>query len=133
MLTQYRTEDIPFHEKKRKTTVNQKFFIKKNSVFKDWKEDQQKTLEECLDHDVRHWRVGKFIKDIFEQDKVQDIVHDNYELLKTLEIYYASKCDFPYINDLGFDEFLNDFKLMDGNLTKAKKKINFDSATNKQV
>lgn len=63
MQTQYRTSDIPGFVKQGKSRQLVRSFKKATSVFKDWKEDDDKKIEQCLDHDFPLWKVPRFVKD----------------------------------------------------------------------
>jgi hypothetical protein len=38
-------------------------FKKDASVFKDWKEDTVYSLKRCFEHDMKYWKVPRFVKD----------------------------------------------------------------------
>ena len=43
--------------KELKINTEAQSFLRKISVFKDWKEDNQKIINESLNHDLRFWKI----------------------------------------------------------------------------
>jgi hypothetical protein len=102
--------------------------MKKNSIFKFWMEDNTLKLEQAMNNDFSCWKVPKFIKDILELDKVMDLIKEHFGTLKTIHVYYAGKSNFPYIQMMEFNMFLNDFKLVEKGQTSQFYDTNFVSA-----
>ena len=58
-------------------------FSKENSVFKEWKLDNQALLKRCLDSDSFHWKVHKdMIKDKQLYKELLEIIGKNYGIIK---------------------------------------------------
>lgn len=54
----------------RKELVKKKIerhFHKASSVFAKWQEDTPKILSDCVEHDLKYWKIHRFIKDPEEQ------------------------------------------------------------------
>lgn len=116
-IAPYRSEDIPVHVKTYGTLSTEIVFKKNKSVFKDWKDNTDKILGACLDHDTANWKIPKMPKfktDLEELDLVKDIIKTNIELLKIIHIYYASENAFPYASNLAIQNFVAQFKITDG-------------------
>lgn len=64
-----REDEIPLFEKANKSKVQQRVFKKDASVFRDWKEDTTKTLENMFLDDIRFWKISRFIKDDNDRER----------------------------------------------------------------
>lgn len=70
-----------------KETQNNNFerkFDRKNSVFKDWKGDNIKKLQEGFLYEVKFWKVPKFVKDEEEVKEIIEYMKQHIEFLKSL-------------------------------------------------
>jgi len=79
------------------TTVD--VFKKNKSVFKDWKENTEKTLAACVEHDMKLWKIPnmpRFIKEPEEYADVVKLMEQYIEVLMIVHIYYASEGAFPH-------------------------------------
>ena len=63
-----REEGVPNFIKNIKTTAIIRQFNKENSIFADWKADNENTALNCIEHDLELWHGDKFIKE--EEDLV---------------------------------------------------------------
>ena len=61
-------------------------FDKNKSVFKDWKMDKAKTIQDGLIDEIQYWNVPNFVKDEDEVDKITKFLKEEAEFLKTLFI-----------------------------------------------
>ena len=52
-VVDFRHEDLAYYTKPRKSLVVARRFVKENSVFNEWKQDNQASIETCLDHDFQ--------------------------------------------------------------------------------
>jgi hypothetical protein len=73
------------------TKIEAIYFNKKESVFKEWREDSDALLDKACDHDFKNWKGAKFIKDPKMLYDVEELIKDNYTVLKAIYIYYAAK------------------------------------------
>jgi len=62
-IVKVRDEPIPKISKQLEKELTSKNFSKEHSVFRDWKEDTPQTIQGCLNHDFRYWKINKFVKD----------------------------------------------------------------------
>ena len=58
-----REEVVPNFIKNIKTTAIIRQFHKENSIFADWKADNENTAINCIEHDLELWHADKFIKE----------------------------------------------------------------------
>ena len=68
-IVNMREDEIPLFEKANKSKVQQRVFKKDASVFRDWKEDTSKTLENMFLDDTRFWKIARFIKDDNDRER----------------------------------------------------------------
>jgi len=62
LVVPQRIDIIPSNNKERKIIEKVREFYKQKSVFKDWVEDTEEILEQCMEHDFKHWKLEKFVK-----------------------------------------------------------------------
>lgn len=55
-------------------------------MFRDWKEDDDRIIRECFEHDFECWKLQKFVKDPVEQEKIKAIMIENGDFLKSMFI-----------------------------------------------
>ena len=122
-IAPFRSEEIPLNPKTYGTLTTEIVFKKNKSVFKDWKENTDKILKACAEHDFECWKIPNMPKfrDDDELKRVKDIIAKNIEILKIIHIYYASENNFPYAGALSIQAFLSAFKITDANTTKEFK------------
>ena len=121
----FRTENIPIFVKTFGSKTNEIVFKKNNSVFKNWLDlDTIKKQEESTKHDFEYWKLEKFCKDEYDQQKTREIIAQNFDTLKILQLYFASRSSFPYINNYEFGQFVLKF-----NLTETNETVSYISAT----
>lgn len=77
-----REDEIHLFEKDNKSKVQQRVFKKDTSVFRDWKEDTTKTLENMFLDDIRFWKIGRFIKDDNDRENTMQVVGKYFLKLK---------------------------------------------------
>lgn len=77
ILVQKRDEEPAVRAKTVKTRTFIRVFDKRNSVFRDWLPDTKEVLFESMDHDMKLWRCGRFIKSDFELESVMEAVKNN--------------------------------------------------------
>ena len=68
-------------------------------MFKDWKENTEKTLAASVEHDMKLWKIPnmpRFIKEPEEYEQVVKLMEQYIEVLMIVHIYYASEGSFPY-------------------------------------
>lgn len=53
-------------------------FQKPLSVFKDWKEDTEKTIRDCFIHDTKYWKVKRLCNDYDTYNSVCDLIKLRY-------------------------------------------------------
>lgn len=104
-------------------------FKKEHSVFRDWKEDTNSTLDQCFEYDRAHWKLSRFIKDAGEQEKVEKVLRKHYKKLKRIFISEASRSRFPNIVGLAYGDYCNQCQVCDENLNLAGLDRQFTAAT----
>lgn len=103
-MTAFRDEDIPINVKTYGSKRIVYVFQKNNSVFRDWREDNQERLDEAVEHDLTYWKARKFIKkDVDDYENVEKLVKKHFEVLKVVHTYFASCSNYPYILPLEFN------------------------------
>lgn len=58
-------------------------FDKSKSVFKDWKVDRTKAIQDGFLDEISYWNVPNFVKDEDEQKQIARFLTENCEFLKT--------------------------------------------------
>lgn len=94
-------EIIPFF-KKMKNVVKERYWDLSNSVFKDWRKDNESIYEKCLEHDFKFWKVPKFLKDPDELEEVKKIIKAKLPILKDFYQYLIAISNFPGIVNFDF-------------------------------
>lgn len=113
-LARHRDEEVPIARKKhkKKLLVDRKF-VKEHSVFAQWRLDDDGTLRKCLAHDMRYWKVGKFVKQPSDLEAVVRRTRAHFEMLKNSHIVEASISYFPYISINEYMQFARRCNLID--------------------
>ena len=63
-IIDFRQEDVPPKDSRNSKRRTVKVFHKPNTVFRSWKEDDEKTRDQCLlDHDFNYWKLIGMVKD----------------------------------------------------------------------
>ena len=92
------------------------------SIFKDYKLDNADLLGRCFEYDWARCKVPKLIKDIGQQQKVQNILSSRYQVLKEIYKYYSSISPAGEIWSIGqlvFTDFCNEANLLDSTFRLA--------------
>ncbi|CAI2382226.1 unnamed protein product [Moneuplotes crassus] len=91
-------------------------FIKRNSVFKAWKEDTHDRLLRAFELDMAHSKISKFTgpKEIYEE--VTDLLYRHTSKIKDLFTYGIGNSSFPSISWLDFCDMCKAWKIVDKNL-----------------
>ena len=122
-ICDYRTEDPPILIKDLHYKQMQRVFNKDNSVFKDWKEDTELTLQLACESDLSNSKLSKIIKDPFELTKMYDGIYEEYKHIKLLFLQQSCHSVFPYITSIDFQQnFVSKFMPT----TTNKEKSHFD-------
>jgi hypothetical protein len=125
MVAPFRTEEIPIIIKEYGSKQNTISFKKNNSIFKNWVDlDTIKKIEMSTEHDFEIWKLEKFCKDEYDQQKTKELIMKHFDMLKTLHLYFASRSSFPYITNYEFNNFIATF-----GLTETNETVSFISAT----
>jgi len=105
----YRTEDIqPWLASIPNRIVN-RTFVKANSVFALWRDDNEATKAECLKYDMVNRKTSSYIKDLDEVDRVESVFTEYFHQLKEIFIESASRSlSFPKITPDGFNHLLKE-------------------------
>lgn len=85
------------------TKTTEIVFDKSDSVFKEWKEDTETSLEKSVTHDMERWKLAKFCKPATEAEQMAtiEVVKKHMDKIKMVHVFYASKSNYPYLkNDI---------------------------------
>jgi NLR family CARD domain-containing protein 3 len=117
----FRQEPIPKFVKPSEMCkqVKVRKFHKALSVWKDWKDDTEAIHRKCLIHDFRHWKIPRFIKDPNEQKAIEEVVTENFHLLKSEHLYLASCSIFPGTSLNQFTSYSKRARFQDKNINQS--------------
>ena len=79
-----RKEEISHFTKSMSSHLIQRKFDKDNSVFRDWKMDNQFTYKRCFEGDMNHWKVPKMKVKPEDLDEITELLESNYSELKEI-------------------------------------------------
>jgi hypothetical protein len=79
-----------------------RIFDKDNSVFKEWRLDNNKSLRKGFEEEIQYWKVPNFVKDEAECTKIAAYMMDNIEFLKSLFIIKSAQSYWPTIRWLNY-------------------------------
>ena len=98
-ISDFRQEDIPPKDAiSRKKKVVQTF-DKPASVFAQWKDDTDKTREQCLyEHDYIHWKLERFVKEHENKANIEKAIYDSFYFLKSCFIEMAAESAWPHLS-----------------------------------
>ena len=89
-------------------------FKKDASVFRDWKEDTQKSLENMFLDDIRFWKIARFIKDDNDRERTIQVVGKHFAKIKKIFTSLICQSAFPNITWIDFGSFCEKSKMNDG-------------------
>ena len=92
-------------------------FDRAKSVWKDWKVDDAKIIENCLKHDFTFWKIPRFVKDEQEIKNIQKVVTKYFPILKAEHILMACDSIFPASDRDIFTGFSRKAKFHDKNVS----------------
>jgi hypothetical protein len=101
---------VKLREYKKEGVVRQ--FDKNESIFKDWRECNQKSLLKGFEYELKYWRVPKFVKDTDMQKSIYNILTLNRDMIKTLFITLCAQSNFPALSWLDFQNFLEKLEIV---------------------
>lgn len=102
----HRRERVPLFVKQlKRKTADSGAFDRSQTVFKDWKPPNEKDLRSMLDHDSKHWKLPRFIKDEMELKDVFNVYLNNLSKLFNTFITLSAGSNFPGIAWLDFTKF----------------------------
>lgn len=96
-----------------KNVVKERYWDLSNSVYKDWRKDNEQIYEKCLEHDFKFWKVPKFLKDPDELEEVKKVIQSNFPILKDYYQYLIAVSNFPGIANFDFMQWTTDIKIPD--------------------
>jgi len=100
---------------------NQKPWSVKDSVFRDYKKEDEELWEKCFKFDWNSSRIPRFIKDERELQIIHDHLRSLYRAIKDTYKYFAAigvSGDLFSVPINAFTEFLNQAGIVDGKLIK---------------
>lgn len=99
------------------------------SIFKDYKQDSERLIDDCLEFDWRHSRIQNFVKSSEEILTLKELIRKNYSLIKVtfknLSAYGASEL-FSIGSNI-FTDFLNECKIFDSSYGLSDLGVNLNS------
>ena len=90
-LTDFRTEDPPILLKELRQKINQRVFRKDKSVFDQWAEDADLTLQLACESDLNYSHIERSVKDPNQKSEVYDYIHEKFAELKLIFLQYAAR------------------------------------------
>ena len=103
-ICDFRTEDPPVLIKDLSQKRVERVFNKENSVFKDWKEDTELSLQLTCECDIGNTKLSKVIKDPFELTAIYDALYKKYSDLKLLFLQQACNSVYPFVTSIDFQQ-----------------------------
>ena len=98
---------------------DEQVFMKDRSVFKDYREDDEKFLKECYEEDLWFGKINKvFRKDPEEYERVKTFLFDHYVRLMNIFHYYSGMSDYPVISMNDVTNFAHQCNILDPNYVK---------------
>ena len=82
-------------------------FVKGESVFKDWKEDNPTLLSKSLMNDIKYWKVQRLSKDDNEYSDIIQTLLKYIAKLKHIYIDLISNSSYPSISWTDFGNYAN--------------------------
>jgi len=76
----------------RKLKIERKF-VKESSVFAYWKIDDQYILNRCITHDLKYWKVQRFVKEKDEYYRLSRVVRKYFPQLKAQHLWMISNAN----------------------------------------
>lgn len=106
----------PFSKKLVNKEAQVKKFEKEISVFKDWKEDNEKIYKQCIEHDQMYWKLHKFIKDLRELENVKEFLIEKMDIIREIHVNLQGEShSFPGVNNMTMSDFAVKMKFIDKN------------------
>ena len=88
-------------------------FNRFRSIFATWPQEGEPMFKQCVEHDIRMWKVTKMIKDTDDYAATTQILLKNSKLLVHLFIALAAKSNFPTIGLLDIGAFCQESHIID--------------------
>ena len=124
-IVRFREEEIFEYDIKLKRNIEYRRFIKETSVFAKWKLDDTHIVKKCLEHDFRWWKLSKFTRnktdrDRLDNEELKNSIKKNFEYLKSIHLFLASKSIYPSISMTDWTIFCKKANLPDKNLNQSR-------------
>ena len=104
-------------------------FQRRKTIFAPWPNEGEPMFRQCIEHDVKLWKVTRLIKD---QDDYNGVVRTLMKHAKTLVhlfLFLASKSQFPAIGLLDLGAFCQDSRIVDAKFILSTVDRQFIAAT----
>ena len=69
-----------------------------------------------IEHDIKHWKIHKFIKDPQDIKTIETVIYKYIKPLKEIFISLISDSGYPYLTWLDFARFIKDINVVDEKL-----------------
>ena len=99
------------------------------SIFREYKPDNERLLDDCLEFDWRHSKISNFVKNSDDMNSLRQLARENYAIIKlsykNLSAYGGS--DVFSIGSNVFTDFLNECKIIDSTYQLSDLGVNMNS------
>ena len=92
-MIDYRTEDIAPYLKPLSSYTIQRKFMKENSVFDDWQEDDKVILSKVKDDIFANWKFLKIKMDDIDRKKLVRVIDQHISMLKHIFTWLQSSSE----------------------------------------
>lgn len=104
-------------------------FQRWKTIFAPWPNENLATFTQCIEHDIKLWKVTRLVKDGDDYRGVTKVLLKHAKLLTHLFIYLASKSQYPAIGLLDFGTFCSDSRITDAKFLSSTVDRQFIAAT----
>ena len=107
-----RLEEIKMNERITKMKSGDAF-NKWKSIFSAWPNEGDGLFRQCIEHDVKIWKVTRLIKDQDDYQKTCQVLYKHAKVLQHLFMFLAAKSQFPAIGLLDIGAFCQESQIID--------------------
>ena len=101
--------------KENKFDAVERTFDRSKSVFKEWKIDRPKAIEQGLLEEIEYWNVANFVKDENEVQEIIEVMKQHAVFLKTMFTIRSAASAYPAIRWLSYAPMIADLDIFDNN------------------
>ena len=104
-------------------------FQRWKTIFAPWPNEGEPMFRQCIEHDVKLWKVTRLIKDQDDYNGVVRTLTKHAKTLVHLFLFLASKSQFPAIGLLDLGAFCQDSRIVDAKFISSTVDRQFIAAT----